>query len=319
MTTSSIPKVIAVTGAAGYIGQRIIHRMIHEPAIDRVVGIDVRPSQFIHAKLTFVQQSVNDNLDTLFKDYGVEAVVHLAFILRQLRDREQSSKVNIGGASNVLWACEAANVRRIVLMSSSTVYGPHEDNDEMLTEDAPLRPPEHFNYAVDKTKVEWLYRNYATQRPQKQVSILRGCVVMGPSVDNFITQALNKPMLIAVGRDDPPMQFLHEEDLVDLLWRFVSEPHPGTYNVGGPGAVRWSEVCKMAHKRLLRFSSAIAYGITNLTWKLHLQDDSPGVGLDFIRWPWTVSTERVERELGFTFKHTSHEAIEAYISGRRHK
>ena len=305
-----------MTGASGYIGQRIVQRLIDEPSVQRIVGIDVRPSPLVHEKLTSVERSVNDSLDTLFKEHGVEAVVHLAFVLRQLRDRETAARVNVGGASNVLWACEAANVRRIVLLSSSTVYGPHPDNDGMLSEDAPLRPPAGFTYAVDKTRVEWLYRNYAAERPRAQVSVLRGCVVMGPFVDNFITQALDKPVLIAVGRDDPPMQFLHEEDLVDLLWRFVSERHPGTFNVAGPGTITWSEVVKLARKRLLRFSAPMAYGLTNLTWKLRLQDDSPGVGLDFIRWPWTVSTARIEKELGYAFKHTSRQAIEAYLTAR---
>jgi UDP-glucose 4-epimerase len=132
-------------------------------------------------------------------------------------------------------------------------------------------------------------------------------------VDNFITQALNKPALIAVGRDDPKMQFVHEEDLTEILWRFVSEPHPGTFNIAGPGTVAWSEVVKMAHKRLLRLPAPIAYGLTNLTWRLRLQNDAPGVGLDYIRWPWTVSTDRIEKELGFTFNHSSRAAVESYL------
>jgi UDP-glucose 4-epimerase len=316
VTISSAPRVIAVTGASGYIGTRFVHRLVHEPAVQKVLGIDVRPPTFTDDKVTSIEASVNDSLDTLFKEHSVEAVVHLAFVLRQLRDRDAATRVNVGGASNVLWACEAANVRRIVLMSSSTVYGPHPDNDRLLTEDAPPRPPAQFNYAIDKTRVEWLYRNYASQRPQKQVSILRGCVVMGPRVDNFITQALDKPLLIAVGGDDPPMQFVHEEDLIDLLWRFVSESHPGTYNIAGPGTITWGEVVKLARKRLLRFSAPIAYGLTDLTWKLHLQNDSPGVGLDFIRWPWLVDTSRLERDLRYTFKHTSRQAVEAYLNNR---
>jgi UDP-glucose 4-epimerase len=307
------PRVVAVTGASGYIGERIVERLVAEPSIERVIGIDVRPSPIEHPKLTSVVRDVTAPLDTLFKRARVDTVLHLAFVLRQLRDREESQRINVGGASNVLWACEAAGVTRIVLMSSSTVYGPHPDNDELLVEDSPLRPPPAFNYANDKMTVEWFYRNYGEQRKRTQVSILRGCVVMGPMVDNFITQALNKPVLIAVGRDDPEMQFIHEEDLTEILWRFISEPHAGTFNVAGPGTISWSAVVKMAHKRLLRFSAPVAYALTNLTWRLRLQNDAPGVGLDYIRWPWTVNTERLEKELGFKFKHSSYDAVESYL------
>jgi len=77
--------------------------------------------------------------------------------------------------------------------------------------------------------------------------------------------------------------------------------------------VAWSEVVKMAHKRLLRLPAPLAYGLTNLTWRLRLQNDAPGVGLDYIRWPWIVSTDRIEKELGFTFNHSSRAAVESYL------
>jgi len=313
MTNSSVPRVVAVTGASGYIGERLVERLLAEPDIKRVVGIDIRPSALENEKLVSVQQDIGAPLDALFRRNRVEAVVHLAFVLRQLRDRKESRRVNVGGASNVLWACEATGVRRIVLMSSATVYGAHPDNDEMLKEDAPLRPPAGFNYAEDKARVEWFYRNYAAHRRQSQVSVLRGCVVMGPMVDNFITQALNKPFLLGVGLDDPEMQFVHEQDLTQILWRFVSESHPGVFNVAGPGTVAWSSVVRMGKKRLLRLSARTAYALTNLSWRLHVQNDAPGVGLDYIRWPWTVSTDRLQQELRYTFKHSSMAAVQSYL------
>jgi UDP-glucose 4-epimerase len=306
-------RVVAVTGASGYIGAHIVKRLVAEPSIARVIGIDTRLSPIEHPKLTSLILDVTDPLGMLFIRFHVDTVVHLAFVLRQLRNPEDSRRINVGGASNVLWACEEAGVSRIVLMSSATVYGPHPDNTGLLLEDAPLRPPPQFNYASDKSTVEWFYRNYGEQHLSTQVSILRGCVVMGPMVDNFITQALRKPALIAVGGNDPEMQFVHEEDLTEILWRFISEPHPGTFNVAGPGSIPWSKVVKMARKRLLRFPAPVAYGLTNLTWRLRVQNDAPGVGLDYIRWPWIVNTARLEHELAFTFKYSSYDALQSYL------
>jgi UDP-glucose 4-epimerase len=307
------PRVVAVTGAAGYIGRQMVERLLASDDVKHVIGIDVRPLAMEHEKLTFLQQDITEPLDTVFRRHRVEAVVHLAFVLRQLRNRAESRRINVGGSSNVLWASEAAGVRRIVLMSSSTVYGPHPENAGPLSEDAPLRPPKAFNYARDKAECDWFYRRFQEQRQGIDVSILRGCVVMGPNVHNFITQALDRRLLIGVGREDPAMQFLHEEDLLEALWRFVSESHPGTFNIAGPGTLTWSEVVSIAHKRLLRFSAPVAYAITNLAWKLHLQNDAPGAGLDYIRWPWIVDTALLEKELDFRFKYTSREAIEAYF------
>ena len=315
MTSSSKsnPHVVAVTGASGYIGQRIIKRLLETSSIKQIIGIDVNPSPLKHEKLLSLVRDVAAPLDAIFKSNQVDTVLHLAFVLRQLRDRNESQRINVGGAANVLEASAAAGASRIVLMSSSTIYGPHPDNDGLLTEDAPLRFPAAFHYATDKAIVERQYRDHGDKHQDVQVSILRGCVVMGPMVDNFITQALRKPLLIAIQQNDPRMQFVHEEDLIEILWRFVDEPHPGTFNIAGPGTVTWSEVAKMAHKPLLRLPAPFAYGLVNLAWRLRFQNETPGVGLNYIRWPWIVSTDRIEKELGFTFKHSSRTAVESYL------
>ena len=313
MAELQVPRVVAVTGASGYIGERLVQRLLTEEGVQQVLGIDLRPSALEHDKLMSIEQDITAPLDTLFRDQRVEAVVHLAFVLRQLRNRAESRRVNVGGASNVLWACEAAGVRRIVLLSSSTVYGANPDNRELLTEEAELNPSATFTYAADKALTESYFHRYRDQRVETDVSILRSCVVMGPNAENFITTALDKPVLIGIGQADPPMQFLHEDDLIDLLWRFVSESRPGIFNVAGTGTVRWSELVRAARKRLIPLPARLAYGLTALAWHLRLQSDAPSAGLDFIRWPWTVGTAKVEAELGYRFQHSSRDALQAYL------
>ena len=306
-----VPKVVAVTGAAGYIGVLLLRRLLAEPAIERVVGIDVRPAPVTHSKLRWVQQQVTAPLDEAFAGAGV--VVHLAFVLRQSRHRAESRRVNIEGAANVLRACAATHIKRIVVMSSSTVYGPHPDNPPLLTEEAPPRPPRDFHYAWDKRETEALFQRHAAGHSEAAVSVLRGCVVMGPSARNFITQALFKPLLVGVRGCDPGLQFVHEEDLAEVLWRFAAESHPGVFNVAAPGEVRWSALARMVGKRMVWLPAPLAYGLTDLAWRMRLQNDAPGVGLDFVRWPWAVSTEKLERELRFEFRHTSAEALASYL------
>jgi UDP-glucose 4-epimerase len=304
---------VAVTGAAGYIGRRIVDRLLAEDAVKHVVAVDLQPTTVTHPKLTYLRQDITAPLEMVFRDAGVQAVVHLAFVLRHLRNRRESKRINIRGMENVLRACDWAGTERIVLMSSSTVYGPRPDNTSPLTESSPLRPPPAFHYAMDKAASEELGWEYVETHPDVQLTVLRGCVVMGPNARNFITAALQKPLLIGIRGADPGMQFLHEDDLVEVLWEAVSKPRPGTYNVAGRGTVRWSEASQMAGKRLLVLPAGAAYALTEATWRLRLQNDAPSVGLDFIRWPWVVSTEKLEREFDYRPGHDSFSALRGYF------
>ncbi len=308
----SAPRAVAVTGASGYIGTRLVRRLLETRGIERIVGVDLLPSTIEDERYTHVQQDMTEPLDDAFA--GAEAVVHLAFVLRQLRKRAEGRRINVGGAGNVLRACANAGVGRIVLMSSATVYGPRRDNPPALTEDAPLRPPKGFAYAEDKAACEALFRTFAEEHPEACVSILRGCVVMGPNAANFITAALDKPLLIGVRGNDPQMQFVHEDDLTELLLRFTTQWHPGVYNVAGAGSVRWGEAVSLAGKRLVRLPGPLASALAELAWRTHLQSDSPSAGLGFIRWPWTVNTGKLGRETGYVYRHTSREALEAYLN-----
>ena len=306
--------MVAVTGAAGYIGDRLVRRLVQEDAVEKVVATDIRPLRFAHPKVVAIQQDILEPFERAFVEHRVEALVHLAFVIRQQRRRELSHHANVDGTDNVLRGAEAAQVRRVVYLSSSTVYGALRDNPQPLTEASRARPSPNFHYGWDKREAERGFDAYALDHEDATVSILRGAIVMGPNAENSITQALAKPLLVGVRGSDPGLQFLHEDDLVELLWRFVAEPHPGVYNVAAPGAVRWSELGRLARKRIVWLPAWLAYGVTDLAWLLRIQSDAPSPGLDYVRWPWAVSTERLEHELGYEFRHTSHEALEAYLA-----
>ena len=302
---------VAVTGASGYLGALLVRRLLAEPEIERVAGVDVRPAAVHDERYAHFRQDVCAPLDAAFA--GADAMAHLAFLMRQPRDRAEGKRVNVGGAENAARACANAGVRRAVLMSSATVYGAWPDNPPLLTENAPLRPTPGFAYAEDKAEAEAAFRAMAQERPDVCVSVLRACVVMGPNADNFITAALGKPVLIALRGADPPMQFVHEDDLAALLVCFLMENHPGAYNVAGPGSVRWREAAALAGKRIVPMPAPLASGLTELAWRTRLQSDAPAAGLAFIRWPWMVSAERVAAETGYRFAHSSREALLAYL------
>lgn len=302
---------IAVTGAAGSIGSNLVARLTASDDVDAIVALDARPIDSISSKVHSYQRDILQPIDDLLKEHGIGSLVHLAFQLKPGRDREAARRINVGGTARVLQSCQFADVNHIVYLSSSTVYGAYKSNGVPFTEDSPVRPVRGFQYAEDKAATELLLQAYATDYADTKITILRGCVVMGPNSDNFITNAFSKPVLVRIAGTDPPMQFIHEEDLLDLLKLSLSEPFPGVYNVAGAGTVPYSHITRVAGRRAIPLPASILYPMTQASWVLRLQSDSPACGLDMIRWPWLADIGKLQRETGWVPQYTAQQALEA--------
>ena len=119
--------------------------------MEEIVAIDRRPlSVSTSEKVVFFRKDVQQPLGDLFRERGVDTLVHLAFAMRPSHDRNSTRHVNTFGAISVLDACAEAAVKSIVYLSSATVYGARNDNPPLLTEDSLVRPVTGFQYALDK-------------------------------------------------------------------------------------------------------------------------------------------------------------------------
>lgn len=308
---------IAVTGASGYLGRLLIARLERRAAVERILALDIRPPRApLSPKVDFVHCDITAPLRDLFADHSIDAVVHLAFRIKPGRDRAAAHAVNIGGLANALDACRRARVERILYLSSATLYGAHPDNPPYLTETSPLRPISGFQYAEDKIQAERLLAEYAACHPEVSVAVLRACPILGATADNFIAESFSRRALVAFKGYDPPMQFLHERDAARIIADCLFKGVHGIYNVAGRGAIHWSEMAELAGRRLIRLPAPMLYRLAALSWTLRLQSSSPASGLDFIRYPWLVSAQKLAEEHGIVPEHTSCEAWNAFISER---
>ena len=305
---------IAVTGASGYVGTVLIRELVERKDVDSILAIDVRePRQDLGGKVSFVRQDVSEPFPGLFAEHEIDTVVHLAYLLRQGRNREANRRVNVGGTRNTIEACRRGDVERIVYLSSTSVYGAHPDNPQALTEQMPARPVAGFQYSEDKLASEGLLDEYASETTGAGVCILRCCPIMGANADNFIANAFDKPFLVAVSDASPPMQLIHEEDMVRCMTLATMGETEGLYNLAGTGAISWDDMAATRGRRVVSLPAWLLYPLTQLTWSLRLQSDSPAMGLDMIRYPWSASTEKIEREMGFRSRYSSSDAWKAHV------
>ena len=310
------PPVVAVTGASGYIGCRLLQELEQDEDLRKVLAIDTRPLPVPFHNVTSEKLDVTQPLEDTLRDHKVNTVVHLAFILRPGHNHREIDRVrqsNLQSVQSVLRGCRTAKVRNLIYLSSHTIYGAHRDNPIPITEKAPLRPSAGFQYSYDKALCEGEVQEFAKENPEVAVAVLRTCVVMGPSADNFVTQAFFKPVLLGVMGYDPPLQFVHEDDLAKLIHLLTVQPCAGTFNVAGEGVVHYTRMAHLLRRRVLFLPSLMAYTVTQMAWNLGIQKDSPAAGLDFIRYPIVVSTGKLKGETGFGFFYTSEDALMSYL------
>lgn len=308
---------IAITGVSGYIGTRLLRRLDRIAEVQSIVGLDLKPASYRPDKLRFYRHDIAQPFASIFIENKVDSAVHLAYVLMPRHDEARVRAIDVGGTRSFLNACREAEVQHLLYLSSHSVYGAHPDNPIPLTEESPVRPMPGFQYSRYKGAAEGLFLDFARDNPQSVVTILRACVVMGPGANNSITQALFQPAILGVSGFNPPMQFIHEDDLVEFIVALLLRKASGIFNAAGDGFVPYYELAQLTGKRLVTLPGWLFDSVLSLTWRLRLQKESPPPGLDFIKYPIVLSTEKVRRELGFKFRYSSREALQSFLATRR--
>ena len=139
---------VLVTGGTGFIGLTIAEALAREG--ETVVAFDLNPppeGSVSNTPILFVQGDARDDehLSSIMREHRVSAAVLTAAITadqkRETRAARTVIDVNVGGVAAGLQACAAADVSRVLLLSSGAVYGARGRTDATLEEDAePLRP-----------------------------------------------------------------------------------------------------------------------------------------------------------------------------------
>ncbi len=319
MTNERPDMVVAVTGASGYIGTRLLQNLEEEGAQRNLVAIDTDPLPFPVHNITVHRQDVTEPIEGILRRSRVTALVHLAFISRRGRNRREVAAIrqaNQDALKAVLDSCLRARVRHFIYLSSHTVYGAHPDNPIPLSDAAPLRPAPDFPYGYDKFLAEHMIDEFTRQHPETLVTILRPCIVLGPTAANSVTNAFFRPWLVGVLDYNPPLQFLYEDDLARVLTIIIERGLPGVFNVAGEGVVFYREMADMIKSRLVSLPPLLAYPLVQLAWKLGIQRESTSCGLDLVRYPMVLDTGGLHRATGYRFWHTSMETLSAFANSR---
>ncbi|RSK37574.1 NAD-dependent epimerase/dehydratase family protein [Hymenobacter metallilatus] len=148
---------IVVTGSSGRIGQEIVRQL--QPT-HQVTGLDIRPGPTTHVCGNLTDQALVTRLLT-----GTEAVIHTAALHAPHIDKYSKSdfvEVNVRGTLHLLEAAVTQGVQRLVLTSSTSVYGHALETPgaaTWVTEELTPRPRDIYD--ITKLAAEELCRHFA--------------------------------------------------------------------------------------------------------------------------------------------------------------
>lgn len=309
-------KRILITGCAGYLARRLLEACKGDPEIDWLGGIDIRPPEFENG-IEFHKLDIRSpDLTDLLRRKNVRTVVHLAWVFNPTHNPRLEYEVDVLGSRNVLDAAKQAGVPYLIYLSSTTAYGPHADNPPVFNEEYPRRGHPGYLYSKYKAEVDDIMVKFREEHPELRMFVIRAPIILGPNTRNIVTQMTEMPVMVGVRGYDPPMQFLHEEDLRELLkWAIGKEPE-GVYNVCGHGTIRFSKIVACLQKSAIYLPSWMLYPKLGLLWKLRLMPFPPSI-LDFIRYPWVASSARFESTFDFRVSYSSRDAFLAYANARK--
>ena len=305
---------ILVTGAAGYIGGKMVKALCGKDWVDTVVGTDIKEPSYKHPKYIFDIRDIRHALDDIFEVREIDTVVHTAYVLPPIHDKGLMEGINKGGTKNILSASAKAGVRQILYTSSSTAYGFHEDNDVPLTEESPLRGNDDFTYAKNKKEIEAIFKEFETAHPEIAVSIVRPCFVVGAGFKNPMAEHLRKKLVMLPAKT-LPWQFVHEDDLIDIMVLLLEKQISGTFNVTADGTMTFSEMIKMLGNIPIPVPWPVIYPLNNLAWYLRLTfvTKFPSPAMRMMVHPWIATSEKLKKETGYTFKYDTRSAFEDFV------
>jgi nucleoside-diphosphate-sugar epimerase len=298
---------IAVTGASGLVGQRLLPLLVDHPDVSRVVALDVREPGWRSRNLEFHRVDIaGTDLKPLLE--GIDTVVHLAGVVDPIADEGLMARVNVEGTRRVLAAAAAVSATRIVRVSTATVYGAWPSNPVPLTEEAPLRPNQHFSPAVQGAEVERLIAEWRGEHPGVTVTTLRAAPVVGPGAERLPARILLGRPPLRVRGSVMPVQVVHVDDLAAALALVATHDLVGVYNVAADG---WLDSAT-AREMLPRASvpavpQAILERALRRTWALGVGDVPPGV-VPYLVHPWVIANDKLKRA-GWEPTRTNEEAI----------
>ena len=254
---------VIVTGGAGFIGYHLCKLLVNkgykvclidnfsdyysvklkqQNAVDlRELGIRIIKGSILDKKLLL--KNITPDIDTVFHFAAQPGVRY------STKNPEQSLKNNVEGTSQILSVCIKQKIRKIVVASSSSVFGLKDYLP--IDEEHPKNPISY--YGVSKLAVEQLVKVSNRLFPDLDVSIIRPFTVIGSrqrpdmAINHFVSNVLEKMPINVYGNGNQTRDWTHVDNIVEAayLMSIKSKARNEDFNIGSGIRTSVNDVLKI--------------------------------------------------------------------------
>ncbi len=327
---------VAVVGATGNTGTAVLTALLDRPEVTSVLGIarrmpDLAVAPYSECEWASIDIAAASSADQALAELrdafrGVDAVVHLAWLIQPNSNRDLLRRVNVEGTIRVARAAAEAGVSHLVVASSWAAYSPDTAEDRR-DESWPVEGIGTSHYSVDKAAQERVLDEFASAHPEILVTRLRPALVFQAGAAHQIQryflgswipmQALGvvRPPVLPVPKGLRGVQAVTAEDLAAAYAAAVVKRVPGAFNICADDILGPQELADIVdHGRFVRLPPRLVRAFVFGAHKARLLAADEG-WLDMALSVPRMDNSAAKRELGWTPRTSAADALRILISG----
>lgn len=287
---------VLIVGISGGHGGLLARRLMRSREI---VGTDPVPWTSKPPDIPFYRTDLRSRaFENVLRRERPNAVVHLGFVRHFRSSATERYDINVRGTRRLLDHCQTYGVEKILVLSSSYVYGALAENPSFMDEDYPLLGSRNYPEIRDLVEVDTLATTFLWKYPELRTTILRPVPTLGNYLHTAIGTYLGMRRSICMMGFNPMMQFMHEEDLTEALAIAVERGLRGVFNVTGPGEVPLRVAIRETGGRTFSLPEPVARPLIGRLFRMGLFP-FPAGAIDYIKYPCTIAGDRFVSETGF--------------------